>query len=345
MRTVGRGYYTIGSAGHEANGAVALADAAHRPGAAALPQRRVLRGAGAAARSHGGHDAVDDVLLGMLAAVDEPIAGGRHKVFGHPTWRSSRRPPPSPPTSRAPSAWHSPSGGAQARPRHRARLARDAVVVCSFGDASANHSTATGAINAACRVAHQHLPLPLLLVCEDNGLGISVRDAARLDRGRIRRPPRPALRARRRRRPGGDAATPPTSWSTCGPRSRRRPAFLHLRHGALLRPRRDRCRGRPTAAPSEIRGRSSADPVLADGRGPGGGAGVDTPGAARPLEHRRRAGRATRAPSCSAEPELTTARRGHGAARPAADPSRVPRTAVAEPARRRDRGRRPSEAR
>ena len=47
--------------------------------------------------------------------------------------------------------------------------------MASFGDASASHSTATGAINAACRTAYQGLPMPLLLVCEDNGLGISVR--------------------------------------------------------------------------------------------------------------------------------------------------------------------------
>jgi 2-oxoisovalerate dehydrogenase E1 component len=51
----------------------------------------------------------------------------------------------------------------------------DAIIVASFGDASASHSTATGAINAACRTAYQGLPMPLLLVCEDNGLGISVR--------------------------------------------------------------------------------------------------------------------------------------------------------------------------
>ena len=50
----------------------------------------------------------------------------------------------------------------------------DAIVMCSFGDASANHSTSTGAINAACWAAYQDLPVPLLFVCEDNGLGISV---------------------------------------------------------------------------------------------------------------------------------------------------------------------------
>ena len=48
------------------------------------------------------------------------------------------------------------------------------VTVCSFGDASANHSTATGAINAAIHAGYQGIPMPLLLVCEDNGIGISV---------------------------------------------------------------------------------------------------------------------------------------------------------------------------
>ncbi|HET9960567.1 MAG TPA: transketolase C-terminal domain-containing protein, partial [Polyangiaceae bacterium] len=43
------------------------------------------------------------------------------------------------------------------------------------GDASVNHSTALGALNAAGWVSHQNLKLPLLFVCEDNGLGISVR--------------------------------------------------------------------------------------------------------------------------------------------------------------------------
>ena len=52
---------------------------------------------------------------------------------------------------------------------------QDAIAVCSFGDASVNHSTATGAINTAAYCAYQGLPLPLLLICEDNGLGISVR--------------------------------------------------------------------------------------------------------------------------------------------------------------------------
>jgi len=54
----------------------------------------------------------------------------------------------------------------------------NAVVVASFGDASANHSTATGAINAARWAARQGIAVPLLLVCEDNGIGVSTRTPA-----------------------------------------------------------------------------------------------------------------------------------------------------------------------
>src|SRR5690606_9012919 len=52
---------------------------------------------------------------------------------------------------------------------------KDSIVLTSFGDASLNHSTAIGALNSAGWVVHQRLKLPLLVVCEDNGLGISVR--------------------------------------------------------------------------------------------------------------------------------------------------------------------------
>src|SRR5438128_2200075 len=73
------GYYTIGSAGHESNAAVALA---LRPTDPALLHYR--SGGFYLARSgQVGHDGVVDVLLGMAAAAEEPIAGGRHKVFGH----------------------------------------------------------------------------------------------------------------------------------------------------------------------------------------------------------------------------------------------------------------------
>jgi 2-oxoisovalerate dehydrogenase E1 component len=172
MRTIGRGYYTIGSAGHEANGAVALAT---RPSDPALLHYRSGAFYAARAAQVAGHDPVDDVLLGMLAAVDEPIAGGRHKVFGNAAL--SIIPQTSTIASHLPRALgiaFTLGRRSKLHPRLELAWPDDAIVVCSFGDASANHSTATGAINAACRMAHQHQPLPLLLVCEDNGLGISV---------------------------------------------------------------------------------------------------------------------------------------------------------------------------
>jgi 2-oxoisovalerate dehydrogenase E1 component len=175
LRAVDEGFYTIGSSGHEANAAVAMA---LRPTDPAFLHYR--SGAFYLARSAqaGRTDGVLDVALGLTASVDEPIAGGRHKVFGHPDLAVV--PMTSTIASHLPRAlgvaWT--LGRAQTLPgRLRTPLAwpDDAVAVATFGDASANHSTAAGAINAACWAAHQGARLPLLLVCEDNGLGISTR--------------------------------------------------------------------------------------------------------------------------------------------------------------------------
>jgi 2-oxoisovalerate dehydrogenase E1 component len=170
LRTSGRGFYTIGSAGHESNAAVA---AALRPTDPALLHYRSGGFYCMRARQVGGHDPVRDVLAGMLALADEPIAGGRHKVFGHHDLAVI------PQTSTIASHLPRALGVAFAIGRGK-RLGvetawpRDAIAVCSFGDASANHSTAQGAINAAAYTAYSGLPVPLLFVCEDNGLGISV---------------------------------------------------------------------------------------------------------------------------------------------------------------------------
>lgn len=171
LREQGRGFYTIGSSGHEGNAAVAAAmrtdDPAflhYRSGGFFLQR----------ARQAGYPYAVRDVLMGMVAAEDEPIAGGRHKVFGsRPLWVP-------PQTSTVASQLPKAVGMAFALKRANRlgvmqELPADAIVMCSFGDASANHSTATGAINAACYIAHMGLPVPILFLCEDNGLGISVR--------------------------------------------------------------------------------------------------------------------------------------------------------------------------
>nr|WP_330185794.1 thiamine pyrophosphate-dependent enzyme [Nocardia sp. NBC_01503] len=166
----GRGYYSIGSSGHEGNAAVAAAlrvdDPAllHYRSGAFFVQR---------ARQVAGLDPIRDVLLGVVAAVADPISGGRHKVFG------SKAAHVIPQTSTI--ASHLPRAVGLAFALERAAQLHvacewpsDAVVVCSFGDASANHSTATGAINTAVHTAQLGVPMPLLFVCEDNGIGISV---------------------------------------------------------------------------------------------------------------------------------------------------------------------------
>src|SRR3954466_11692743 len=79
LRSRGKGFYTIGSSGHEGNVAVA---AALRPTDPALLHYRSGAFFLERARQVPGTDALYDVLLGICAAQDEPIAGGRHKVFG-----------------------------------------------------------------------------------------------------------------------------------------------------------------------------------------------------------------------------------------------------------------------
>src|SRR5204862_6908128 len=121
-----------------------------------------------------GRDGVPDILRGVTAAAEEPIAGGRHKVFGHHALAVI------PQTSTI--ASHLPRAVGVAFAIERARKlgieqiwVPESVVVCSFGDASVNHATAQAALNSAAALAYQGLPLPLLFLCEDNGLGISVR--------------------------------------------------------------------------------------------------------------------------------------------------------------------------
>jgi len=170
LQQQGRGYYTIGSAGHEANAAVALA---LRPTDPALLHYRSGGFYCARARQVPDIDPVRDVLLGVVAAADEPIAGGRHKVFGRR--ELAVIPQTSTIASHLPRALGLALGiGRAAKLGVPCPWPRDAVTVCSFGDASTNHSTATGAINAAAHTSYQGIPLPLLFVCEDNGLGISV---------------------------------------------------------------------------------------------------------------------------------------------------------------------------
>ncbi|WP_374970639.1 thiamine pyrophosphate-dependent enzyme [Terrabacter sp. BE26] len=171
LQAQGEGFYTIGSSGHESNAAIALA---LRPSDPALLHYRSGGFYCARAGQVPGTDAVGDILRSLTCSTDDPISGGRHKVFGHPDLMVI------PQTSTI--ASHLPRALGMAFSLERRAPLRvetlvpdDAVVVTSLGDASVNHSTAIGALNAAGQLAHRGVPLPLLVLCEDNGIGISVR--------------------------------------------------------------------------------------------------------------------------------------------------------------------------
>ncbi len=222
LRAEGHGFYTIGSAGHEADAAVG---AALRPSDPALLHYRSGAFYLARAAQVPGSQPLRDVLLGLIGASDEPIAGGRHKVFGNHSLAII------PQTSTIGS--HLPRAVGIAFSIGRAgKLGvacpwpADAIMLASFGDASASHSTTTGAINAACRTAYQGLPMPLLLVCEDNGIGISVRTpdgwVAAAYSGR------PALRYFSAEGDDPAACFEVAAAAAAHVRKSRSPAFLHL---------------------------------------------------------------------------------------------------------------------
>ncbi len=175
LRARNEGFYTIGSSGHEAMAAVAMA---FRPTDMALLHYRDAAFQLARASQVPGQDPVRDMLLGFASSSDDPISGGRHKVLGSKALMI----PPQTSTiaSHLPKAVGIASSIALARrhaPEHQV-LPDDSIVVCSFGDASVNHSTAQGAFNTAAWTSYQGIPMPLVFVCEDNGLGISVRTPA-----------------------------------------------------------------------------------------------------------------------------------------------------------------------
>ena len=255
LRGQAKGYYTIGSAGHESNAAVAMA---LRPTDPALLHYR----SGGFYLARAGLGGVHDILAGMVAATDEPIAGGRHKVFGRHDLAII------PQTSTI--ASHLPRAvgvafaiGRAARLGIESPWPDDSLAVCSFGDASANHAVATGAINTALHCAHQRLPLPLLFVCEDNGLGISVRTPA----GWIESAYGNRAHLRYVSVDGADPEAVLAATAELGDwvRFRRQPGFLHLRtvrfggHAGTDVESAYR-------TPAELRADATRDPILATAR-------------------------------------------------------------------------------
>lgn len=171
LQRQGKSFYTIGSAGHEANAAVAaatkLTDPAflhYRSGAFFLQRAKQLEG------SH----PLYDLMLSFCASSEDPISGGRHKVLGS----LSLNIPPQTSTiaSHLPKAMGTAYAiGLSRRTEHEGTWPDDSIVVCNFGDASTNHSTAVGAMNATGWASYQGMPMPILYMCEDNGIGISTR--------------------------------------------------------------------------------------------------------------------------------------------------------------------------
>ncbi len=223
LREEGPGVYTIGSAGHESNAAIA---AALRPTDPALLHYRSGGFYCARAQQVPGSTPLRDILLGLVAAADEPISGGRHKVFGNHALAVI------PQTSTI--ASHVPRAMGVGFAIERAQRIgvspewpADAIVVCSFGDASLNHSTALGALNAAEYTVHQGLRMPVLFCCEDNGFGISVRTPRDwVSEAWSNRPHLRYFSAEGTDIAGAyDAALAAAEYV----RSTRRPAFLHLR--------------------------------------------------------------------------------------------------------------------
>ncbi|MCB1582253.1 MAG: thiamine pyrophosphate-dependent enzyme [Marinicella sp.] len=164
-------FYTIGSSGHEGN--VMLGDLVRHTDPAFLHYRSgglmMQR-----SRQIGGIDPIWDTCLSFAASENDPASGGRHKVWGSkPLWVI-------PQTSTI--ASHLPKAVGCAlgielvqRTTGDLPIPDDSIVLCNFGDASSNHSTAQGAFNAASWASFQGLKAPVLFVCEDNGIGISVK--------------------------------------------------------------------------------------------------------------------------------------------------------------------------
>ncbi|WP_419419483.1 thiamine pyrophosphate-dependent enzyme [Legionella sp. D16C41] len=170
LKEKGLSFYTIGSSGHEGNAAVAYAfrhtDMAflhYRSGAFYLQRAKQLASC----------DGVHDILLSLVASAHDPISGGRHKVFG--SVALTIPPQTSTIASHLPKALGTAVSITRAKElKINSKLLADSVILCSFGDASTNHASAQTTLNACAWLASQNYPLPLVFICEDNGIGISV---------------------------------------------------------------------------------------------------------------------------------------------------------------------------
>ena len=171
LKDAGRCYYTIGSSGHEGNSVFGkifshtdLAFLHYRSSSFFIERSKQVYGT----------TPIYDLGLSFVASSDDPISGGRHKVIGSKILNI----PPQTSTI----ASHLPKAVGAAFSIDRAKnlqilekqLSSSSIVICSFGDASANHASALTAINTAGWINDWGGHVPLVFICEDNGLGISV---------------------------------------------------------------------------------------------------------------------------------------------------------------------------
>ncbi|MCB0413040.1 MAG: hypothetical protein KDD50_01820 [Bdellovibrionales bacterium] len=170
LKSQGKSYYTIGSSGHEGNAVFGktfrLTDMAflhYRSGALMIQRSKQLPTS----------TPIYDNLLSLCASSEDPISGGRHKVFGSL--------PLLVPPQTSTIASHLPKAVGAALSIGRAQdlkipsvMPYDSVILCNFGDASSNHASAQSAFNTAQLCAFQHVPMPIVFICEDNKIGISV---------------------------------------------------------------------------------------------------------------------------------------------------------------------------
>ena len=171
LKDKGECFYTIGSSGHEGNAVFGrlfpysdIAFLHYRSAPFFLERSRQIPNS----------TPIHDTALSFMASSEDPISGGRHKVIG------SEKLNIPPQTSTI--ASHLPKAVGTAFSIDRAKdlslsegkLSNESMVLCSFGDASANHATALSAFNTACWISSQGGHVPIVFICEDNGTGISV---------------------------------------------------------------------------------------------------------------------------------------------------------------------------
>ena len=172
MKDAGDCFYTIGSSGHEGNAVFGhifpytdMAFLHYRSGPFFIERSKQINNT----------TPIYDLALSFVASSEDPISGGRHKVIGSKLLNI----PPQTSTI----ASHLPKAVGTAFSIDRGinlgltqnNLNPNSIILCSFGDASANHASALSAINTACWIKDKGGHVPIIFICEDNGTGISVK--------------------------------------------------------------------------------------------------------------------------------------------------------------------------